>query len=127
MPKLSKKVVDATTPDPAGKDRFLWDDTLKGFGLKITAKGAKSYVLSYWNAEGCKKRFTIGQHGAPWTCEQARTKAETLLADLRLNGTDPMAVKIAARKAMTIADLADLYLGPEGSPADQKEFVMETG
>ena len=45
LTRLSKRVVDAATPAP--RDYFLWDQTVKGFGAKITPAGAKPYILQY--------------------------------------------------------------------------------
>ena len=42
MPKLTKKLVDAV--DPSDADTFLWDAEVKGFGLKISPAGRKTYV-----------------------------------------------------------------------------------
>lgn len=118
MSRLTKKVVDSISADPNGRDIFIWDDALKGFGLKVTPAGTKIYVCQYRTAEGRSRRYTIGKHGSPWTCDQARTKAETMLADLKMTGADPMEAKAAAREALTVAELADLYLaeGPAEKP-----------
>jgi hypothetical protein len=35
--KLTKQVVDATEPD--GKDVFVFDSEVRGFGLKVTPAG----------------------------------------------------------------------------------------
>ena len=51
MPKLTKRAVDAATPDPAG-DRFLWDGEVNGFALRASRAGGKSYVLQYRTHEG---------------------------------------------------------------------------
>ncbi len=116
MPKLTKKSVDAASADPAGKDAFLWDSDVKGFGLKVTPAGAKSYVLQYRTPEGRSRRYRIGAHGSPWTCEEARAKAGELLRRLA-DGIDPLEAKEERRTASTVADLVDLYLA-EG-PADR--------
>ena len=67
MPKLTKRLVDAMTPDPAGRDHFAWDLDVKGFGLKVASSGSKTYVLQYRTAEGRSRRYSIGKHGSPWT------------------------------------------------------------
>ncbi len=127
MPKLSKTTVDKAAPDPNGRDIFLYDDTLKGFGLKVTPKGSKVYVVDYRTPEGRTRRFTIGRHGSPWTCEEARKKADEILRELRVNGTDPMEEKAAAREALTVKELADLYLaeGPAEKP-NKKQSSWDT-
>jgi integrase len=80
--KLTKKAVDATTS--TGKDYCLWDDEVKGFGLRVTAKGAKSYLVQYrFGGRAAKvKRVYIGQHGSPWTPDSARKQAMIILGDI---------------------------------------------
>jgi hypothetical protein len=66
MPKISKRVVDAAGR-PTNADRtFVWDSEVKGFGLMVTARGAKSYVVQYRTPEGRSRRITIGRRGSPW-------------------------------------------------------------
>jgi integrase len=75
---LTKRTVDAAKP--AAKDVFLWDDELRGFGLKVTPKGSKVFVLQYrLGGRGAPtRRFTIGRYG-PWTPQAAREEAKALL------------------------------------------------
>jgi Arm DNA-binding domain len=109
MPKISKRVVDAADR-PTNADRtFVWDSEVKGFGLMVTARGAKSYVVQYRTPEGRSRRITIGRHGSPWTPEDARQKAIGMLRNAH-QGFDPLEAKAEARAALTIAELADLYL-----------------
>ncbi|MFH3481650.1 tyrosine-type recombinase/integrase [Xanthobacter variabilis] len=125
MSKLTKRVVDATVPDPARKV-MVWDAEMKGFGLRVTPAGVKSYVVSYRTPQGIKRELTIGKHGSPWTCEQAREKARQALYDIA-NGIDPLGEKEAARQAVTVADLAEVYLkeGPAARP-NKKPRSWET-
>ena len=87
--RITKRSVDAVAPGAA--NTFLWDDELRGFGLKVTPRGAKSYVFAYrlGGREATKKRFTIGKHGSPWTPASARQRAEELAAIVG-KGEDPM-------------------------------------
>src|SRR5918997_1951716 len=114
MPKITKRLVDAT--GPAGRDVFVWDAELPGFGLRVKPSGTKSYLLQYRNAEGRSRRLTLGRHG-PVTAERAREKALRLLADVA-DGIDPAEAGAAARQAPTVAQLAALYLaeGPVDKP-----------
>jgi hypothetical protein len=43
MARLTKRVVDAAKASSAAV--FIWDDEIKGFGLRIATGGTKSYVL----------------------------------------------------------------------------------
>lgn len=90
------------------KDRFVWDSKLIGFGVRVSPKGLITYVYQYF-MDGRTRRFKIGTHGAPWTPETARHEA-TRLAGLTVGGDDPQQAKIEERKAMTVAQLCDLYL-----------------
>jgi hypothetical protein len=106
LARLSKRVVDAAAPGPT--DVVLWDETVKGFGLKVTPAGAKIYVLQY-RCKGRQRRYTIGRHGSPWTVEEARTEAKRLLAEV-LRGNDPADLKRAERGDITFAAFAERYL-----------------
>lgn len=100
--KVTKRSVDAVQ---AGlSDAFLWDDELRGFGLKVTPAGKRSYIYQYRiGGRGAKtKRWTIGSHGSPWTPATARTEAERL-ALLVGQGTDPVdAERLRQRQAATL-------------------------
>src|SRR5437762_310226 len=77
--RITKHTVDTVLAGP--KDVFLWDDEVRGFGLRTTPTGAKSYVLQYrmGGRESPSRRYTIGRHGSPWTPQTARKEAERLL------------------------------------------------
>lgn len=121
--KLTKRVVDAL-PTPAGpgaRDRFVWDATLAGFGVRVWPSGRRQYVVQYRDAAGASRRVVIGEHG-PFTLEQARAAAATLrgsAAEARRDPSkpDPAAVRrrtragaLAERAAPTVAALADAFL-----------------
>ena len=116
MPKLTKRLVDAAKPD--GRDYFLWDDDLPGFGLRVFASGRKSWLIQY-RVGRAVRRFTLGPHGA-FTPEEARTRAAKMLQSIR-DGADPQAEKQERLKAETLAELAELYLGPDGRAARPKK------
>lgn len=97
--RLTKSVVDGARRPAAGQRLVLWDAEVKGFGLRITATGSKTYVLRYrMGGRGAPLRtYTIGQHGSPWTPDQARRRALELLAQVR-SGVDPAAERDNGRK-----------------------------
>ena len=41
MPKLTKRSVEAMQPE--AKDFSVWDDDIKGFGVRIMASSARTY------------------------------------------------------------------------------------
>jgi integrase len=104
MPRVTKRSVDALAAEAA-----IWDDELPGFGARCRKSGATYYFLKY--RVGVRQRWhTIGRHGAPWTPEEARREALRLLGEI-VRGSDPGAARAADRKAATMTELCDLYLG----------------
>lgn len=108
MPSLTKRFVDTATPPEGSSDITYWDDKLTGFGLRIQRGTSKSWVIMYRNKEGRLRKHTIGKADklAP---EEARKLAKKKLADVT-HGLDPAGEKTAARRAMTVTELCDLYL-----------------
>lgn len=105
MPKLTKRVVDAA--EVREKDHVIWDDELPGFGLRVFKSGKRSYILQY-RAAGRSRRYTIGLHGI-WTPDTARKEARVQLGKIA-QGENPAEARQLDRNAMTVAELADLYI-----------------
>lgn len=98
--KLNKSFVEKFPRPDAGDRVTVWDTEVKGFGLRVTSTGKRTYILRYRLAGGRttpQRTYTIGQHGSPWTVEQARRQALDLLAQVRA-GVDPADVRDAGRK-----------------------------
>ena len=106
MPKITKRLVDGLAS--AERDKFIWDETLKGFGVKCTPAGRKVYVAQYRLA-GTIKRYTIGRHGSPWTPDTARKEAEWALRSVSI-GQDPVILKKNARGEPSFSEICDRYL-----------------
>ncbi len=107
--RLTKRVVDAA--NAGGKTVIVWDDELRGFGLRITPNGIKSYILNYRAGHGRNaplRRITIGKHGSPWTPEAARREAMRLRGAIT-GGADPATERKTAAKTMTLNELCGLY------------------
>jgi hypothetical protein len=83
--KVTKRAVEAVPVPAQGKREHLWDDTLKGFGVMVTDRGARSYLVQYrvGGRGSPTRRVTIGKHGSPWTAERARARAAELLEQVR--------------------------------------------
>ena len=97
---LTEKIVrDAK---PRAKTLILWDATVKGFGLRITPKGVKSYILNY-RANGRERRTTIGR-AAEISLKSAREQAVEQLVCIRAGEGDPLERKRKAREAPTVDD-----------------------
>jgi integrase len=114
--KIGKRVVDATDKHP-DRDVFVWDTEVKGFRLRVRPTGRKIYEVRY--RRGSRQRlFTIGQHGSPWTAEDARSKAISILRDVE-HGDDPQLGREEERRALTVSELVAHYL--DKGPADKPD------
>ncbi len=109
MAKLTKTEIDKAQP---GDARYtLWDDEVRGFGVRVFPSGQKSFVVEYRpGARGvAKKRVTIGVYGRDLTPDAARKLAREMLADIR-RGDDPAASRRRSRAMPTFRDFAEEYL-----------------
>lgn len=101
MTRLTDATARKALPPTAGQ-RILWDSDLKGFGLRITATGAKAFILDY-RAHGRQRRITLGAY-PDWTVAAARAAAQTWKREVD-TGADPLNARQARRQAVTVADL----------------------
>ena len=111
MQKISKRMLDALRPDQGGKDLFAWDSgdgALKGFGVRVKPSGAASYLIQYRTREGRTRRLTLGHVGV-LSVDEARSEAREKLAAVAKGG-DPSGERHRIRRAITVAELCDLYL-----------------
>ena len=91
---------------PGKGNRITYDADVKGFGVRVTYAGAKSFILNY-RVGGQERRCTIGSH-PDWTVKAAREEAKLLKRRIDV-GENPMAERHAERAAPTMAQLADLF------------------
>ena len=131
MAKLTKRIVDAAEIN--GRDYFIWDDELPGFGLRVFASGKRSYLIQY-RAAGRTRRYTIGLHGV-WTPETARQEAKIQLGRIA-GGDNPAEERQLDHKAITVKELCALYvadlnagliLGKGGRPKKPTTIGTDTG
>ncbi|HRK63890.1 MAG TPA: tyrosine-type recombinase/integrase [Terricaulis sp.] len=106
--RITLRLIDATAAPKEGELR-IWDTDVRGFALRITPTGRKSYCLKY-RYQGRQRWLTIGEHGSPWTPDTARSKAKEALYQAS-HGEDPQAAKIETRlKSGTVKELFERYL-----------------
>jgi integrase len=104
--RITKRLVDAAAPSEI-EQRF-WDAELKGFVFRVYPNGRKTFAVKY--RVGARQRWaTIGEYGSPWTVDEARTRARSILRDAS-DGLDPQGVKEERRRAVAVNDLIELYL-----------------
>ncbi|MCB1883121.1 MAG: tyrosine-type recombinase/integrase [Geminicoccaceae bacterium] len=121
MPKLTKRTVEGAAPQAA--DVFLWDDELKGFGVRVWPSGRRVYLVQY-RAGGRTRRVKLGAHGA-LTAEEARKRARELLGTIA-GGDDPAEALHTHRRAPTVAALGARFLAEHVAhrckPSTQGEY-----
>ena len=89
MPKLTKRTIDAT--EPQATEFFLWDEGIPGFGLRVMPSGRKSFVVQF-RAGRRARRMSLGP-STVLTCDQARTRAITIIAAVK-NGEDGLSTRV---------------------------------
>lgn len=103
MPKLTKTFVDSIAPPSTGYALHL-DTELKGFGVRVTATGVKSFYLEK-RINGKPRRIKLGRYG-DMTPELARKEAIKLAGRIA-SGDDPLAER--ARSKLESKKLADAF------------------
>ncbi len=107
--RLTKKGIDSLEATEA--ERFVWDATLPGFGVRVLPSGVITYIVQYRNAAGQSRRLALGRHGV-LTPDQARKLATEKLGAVAA-GRDPAEEKRAARetggRATTLAEVVTLW------------------
>lgn len=126
--KLTKTNIDKVAT-PAKGYKIKWDDSLKGYGLRVTARGKKVFV-----AQGRVRDkavcITIGPYGE-FTEAEARDKARKLLQNMR-EGIDPRDAKKADEAAkVTLSEVSEAYTSrpgklKESSQSEIKRHVTTT-
>ena len=106
MAKLNKRSVDAA--QPRGAEWFLWDDELKGFGLRVRPSGRKFYLAQY-RFRGRTRRLMLGEHGR-LTPDQARVFAAL---NAVAHDRDPAEARDMERDAVTLRQFVENHYLPD--------------
>ena len=96
------KPAPAPAPGKRPKLAFIWDDTVRGLGVRVAPAGEKSYVLSY-RANGRKRIVTLARC-SELSLADARKRAGRLLVDIR-DGNDPLQSRQELAQEPTVAVL----------------------
>ena len=102
MPRITKRTVDALKPHE--RERVVWDDELKGFGVRVHPSGRKVFIVKTRH-RGRAIKMTIGPCTAV-SATNARVRAAEIITDARA-GKNP-----AGRRsnAPTMRDLGKRFL-----------------
>jgi len=106
--KITNTSVSRISPPENGYS-LHWDDDLSGFGVRVTAAGARSYIAEA-RVNGKTRRVTIGKHGV-FTADQARKIAKGKIGDMA-KGIDITAEKRRQKaESTTLEAVTEGYLG----------------
>jgi hypothetical protein len=97
--RFADKTVAALTCPAGRKDVLAFDDTLRGFAVRITAAGSRSFLFQYTLA-GIRRRLPLGEFG-PITTAAARKQAELFRGQVAA-GRDPWAERQEAVAAQRL-------------------------
>jgi integrase len=107
MPHLTKRVVDALAPSKTKTGYFVWDDEIKGFGVRVMPSGRKTFLVQY-RTGGRTQRYKLGVYGHV-TADQAREHAKRILGDVA-SSENPADARAIHRKAPTLSDVCDQFM-----------------
>lgn len=122
---LSDRLVKVLPPAKRA-NQITYDTDIKGFGVRVTAAGAKSFIVNY-RVDGRERRITIGSY-PDWSAAAARKEAIAIKRDVD-RGEDPMADRHEDRATPKVALLANRYLSEYASrkvpraQADDKSMI----
>jgi integrase len=104
--RLTKSAIDALPTNQS--DQVYWDAGFPGFGVKVTPKGRKVFIVLYrTGGAGSKlRKYTVGPYGRV-TLHQARVAAQKVFA-ARLEGRDPAVEKREAKRRIVADRVEDL-------------------
>jgi len=116
--KISNSTVDRIPYTTKGQ-KFYWDDTVKGFGVRV-GQTTKTYI-----AQGDIRRrtcvFSIGKHGL-YSADEARKVAKEALVEIG-KGINPNERKrIATMRGITLRGAAELHLA---APKARSKVTIE--
>src|SRR5881275_431466 len=109
MAKLTDRSIEALRPKATRYE--VWDEARKGFGVRVTPRGAKSFVWLY-HFDGRPRRLTFGTYPRLSLADAGvkLAEAKNLLAKGIDPGTRTIAEREAERHAETINELVASYL-----------------
>jgi len=121
MGKITKRSVEALAVKSS--EYFFWDDQIPGFGVRVSPRGKKVYVIQYRNG-GRTRRMGLGSHGTI-TPNQARDLAREKLGSVA-QGQDPSGTLQRERRAPNVSALCERFMDEHVAlrckPSTQSEY-----
>lgn len=127
--KISSRTVNAFKGE-AGKDIYLWDTEVKGFGLRVQPSGRRSFIYKFRTPDGRRRNRKIGDPKT-LTAEAARRAVKSMVHDRAIGkvviGDKPKQKSITLRKMcdLYLADYARLHKKPKSVEDDTRYIEKE--
>lgn len=127
--KLTKRLIEGLEAEP--KEKFYWDTEIKGFGVKVTPKGSKSFLVQYRpGGRGSPiRKIRVGSCGSV-SLHKARTEAARILGQ-KAEGRDPALErkqsrqKLASDKFSAIVDNFLTMHASQNRTADETARILK--
>jgi integrase len=111
--KITDIAIRALQPPPSGQ-RFHADDSLPGFGVRVSAGGTKTFVLNHGRE---RERITLGRYPT-LTLADARAEAKRIQAERTLGALRPQPMKVKEALSQYLTS----HVEQKCAPRTQKEI-----
>ena len=115
--RLTERVVETARCPEGRKDLLLFDAALPGFGLRVSASGAKTFLVQYRGVGRAVRRIPLGRFGT-LTPDEARKRARALLGRVA-DGRDP----VGEKRAEAAAAVEAAAVAKQGAAKDAFTFA----
>jgi integrase len=105
---FTKNAVGKMHCPPTKPEKFFWDASCRGFGIRALRSGQRSWIYQYRDEHGGTRRIVLGNLSAV-SLDDARKEARRKAAGVA-HGANPSAERKAKRNAGTLAEVIDAYL-----------------
>ena len=107
MPNLTKSYIEQVAYPTTSGQKFEWDDSMKSFGIRVTA-ASKTFIVDR-KFNGRTVRLSIGRF-PEWTVPQARERARELIVMMD-KGIDPrLEAKKHAQEGVTLETVFNQFM-----------------
>lgn len=108
---------------PPGNRIEVWDSKIPGFGVRVSSKGTKTFVLFYY-LNGRKIRQSLGRFPGTKLAD-ARAKAHTLLGQVS-DGTDPRQHDTYSSNKLRFEQVVEEFVAKHCAVHNRKSTAKET-
>jgi integrase len=119
---ITSTFAQSVKPLTTGAQLDVWDTILKGFVLRVSPGGTKTWMVRY-QQHGRKRRFKLGRF-PKLTVADARQQARKYLGQVAA-GDDPGRELEELKREPTFADLADRFMNQYAIPRYTPRTVIE--